>query len=460
MCTRPQFTLQTSDVPGAARAGLLQLHPPDANVDALPTPSYVVPTRRGGVTCLTYDTLRQVVPSGSLLQLSVWDVLDQPGLPVLTKWNAGSAQEAGGGVRKAAGISSFLALDTYPLLLTVRPAERLRNTVPCTDRFLYDETPSGRMKLTSADYRNALQQIRPHLALPLYETYAEGTPAKRQRRAQECNAKWLAEIAGKPQKKPKTNAAGPAPALAPAAADSAPAAADSAPPPAAGVAGPPAPGGEAPAGTPAPDFAGLFCPLPQCVGDELPEACLDPDVAGYAVCHLHCGLAEADRAAYLGRVVPLLPAAKPRLACGHDGPLEVLQLVAAGVDLVTGEYPLREALQGFALAFAFEGPGRAPAEPKINLRDKRWARCTEALVEGCGCVTCRRHSKGYVHHLLTTHEMTADVLLVQHNVHHYVRYFGALRRAIADGTLESTADLVRSQFRTGTDSAAADAFQG
>ena len=114
MCTGPQFTLQTSDVPGAARAGLLQLHPPDANVDALPTPSYVVPTRRGGVTCLTYDTLRQVVPSGSLLQLSVWDVLDQPGLPVLTKWNAGSAQEAGGGCAEGSRHFLFLSAGYLP----------------------------------------------------------------------------------------------------------------------------------------------------------------------------------------------------------------------------------------------------------------------------------------------------------------------------------------------------------
>ena len=38
-----------------------------------------------------------------------------------------------------------------------------------------------------------------------------------------------------------------------------------------------------------------------------------------------------------------------------------------------------------------------------------------------------------MHHLLETHEMLADVLLDVHNLHHYLRFFAALRAAIAAG---------------------------
>ena len=55
--------------------------------------------------------------------------------------------------------------------------------------------------------------------------------------------------------------------------------------------------------------------------------------------------------------------------------------------------------------------------------------------QGCGCFTCRRHTRGYIHHLLNTHEMLADVLLAAHNTVHYAALFAAARTAIAAGTL-------------------------
>ena len=58
---------------------------------------------------------------------------------------------------------------------------------------------------------------------------------------------------------------------------------------------------------------------------------------------------------------------------------------------------------------------------------------------GCGCGACggggggRGHTRAYVHHLLHSHEMTAQVLLEMHNTLHYAGFFAAVRAAIQAG---------------------------
>ena len=52
-----------------------------------------------------------------------------------------------------------------------------------------------------------------------------------------------------------------------------------------------------------------------------------------------------------------------------------------------------------------------------------------------------RSHRAYVNHLLETHEMLADVLLDVHNLHHNLRFFAALRDAIAAGGFADFADF-------------------
>lgn len=62
-----------------------------------------------------------------------------------------------------------------------------------------------------------------------------------------------------------------------------------------------------------------------------------------------------------------------------------------------------------------------------------------------GCALTRTHHlrtrarRAYLHHLLATHEMLADVLLDLHNAHHYARFFAALRAAVARGAFPAFA---------------------
>ncbi|KAI8872138.1 tRNA-guanine transglycosylase [Ramicandelaber brevisporus] len=46
-------------------------------------------------------------------------------------------------------------------------------------------------------------------------------------------------------------------------------------------------------------------------------------------------------------------------------------------------------------------------------------------------------TRAYIHHLLATHEMLAQVLLMSHNVHHMDRFYADIRASIARGTFTS-----------------------
>ena len=62
------------------------------------------------------------------------------------------------------------------------------------------------------------------------------------------------------------------------------------------------------------------------------------------------------------------------------------------------------------------------------------------LVAGCGCFTCRNHTRAYLHHLVHAHEMLASVLLEMHNTHWWLGFFEALREAVREQRLGAYAE--------------------
>ena len=147
-------------------------------------------------------------------------------------------------------------------------------------------------------------------------------------------------------------------------------------------------------------------------------------------------------------VCSVLPVEKPRMVASAGDPVEVLDLVERGVDVIDGDYPATLTQFEYVAAFAVQGPGAAaPAggdalaglypggdRMKFNARDRRFETDARPLVPGCDCYTCRTHTRAYVLHLLNVHEMLGPVLLQAHNLHHYLTFFSNIRRAIAAGT--------------------------
>jgi len=124
-----------------------------------------------------------------------------------------------------------------------------------------------------------------------------------------------------------------------------------------------------------------------------------------------------------------------------------------GVDLFVTNYPSLLTEHGLALVVPLDAPfAAAPAEAlvdpeKLNLRDPVYVLDKRPLLQGCQCDACANHSRAYVHHLLNTEEMLGDVLLSIHNTHHWLAFFSAARRMIAEGTLARYADALRAALR-------------
>ncbi|XP_057732728.1 uncharacterized protein LOC130948034 [Arachis stenosperma] len=169
------------------------------------------------------------------------------------------------------------------------------------------------------------------------------------------------------------------------------------------------------------------------------------NVSGYWIGGFGLGEGIDERPALLREVMDILPDEKPRLTCGLGLPEEILQGVAAGIDLFDSTYIYSLTLGGFALTFSLDKSGEqhnlqsdqiGSDSTKINLRATAYRKDMSPILENCTCYTCQNHTKAYINHLLNVHEMLAQTLLEIHNTHHYLRFFHVIRAAIQDGSFE------------------------
>ncbi|KAL1248671.1 hypothetical protein QQF64_021989 [Cirrhinus molitorella] len=183
-------------------------------------------------------------------------------------------------------------------------------------------------------------------------------------------------------------------------------------------------------------------------------------VGGFVLDGFHSAAMDQDvRAQLIKATSAELPQEKPRLVLGIGRPDEVISCVEAGVDLFESFFPFQVTERGCALSFNYsidpdpetavlEQNGEVPAVKKpnsngdenmtpfeMNLKDKRYQDDFRPLVEGCDCYCCKKHMRAYVHHLLVTNELLGGVLLMLHNMAHYLGFFKALREAIAGDRL-------------------------
>ncbi|XP_074585057.1 uncharacterized protein LOC141840872 isoform X1 [Curcuma longa] len=170
------------------------------------------------------------------------------------------------------------------------------------------------------------------------------------------------------------------------------------------------------------------------------------NVSGFWIGGFGLGESIEERPALLCAVTDSLPEEKLRLVSGLSLPEEVLQGVAAGVDLFDSTYIYHLTLRGFALIFPHnivdEDIVDRPLDDypsdctKINLRATIFRKDTSSIVANCTCFTCQNHTRAYINHLLNVHEMLAHILLEIHNTHHYLGFFRTIRETIKNGKFD------------------------
>lgn len=88
----------------------------------------------------------------------------------------------------------------------------------------------------------------------------------------------------------------------------------------------------------------------------------------------------------------------------------------------------------------------------VNLWSTIYKKDTRPLVEGCQCHACKHHTRAYIHHLLLSKEMLAELLLFHHNQHQLLQLFDTARSRIGSGTFDSwSAQLCRSSSAAGVE---------
>jgi queuine tRNA-ribosyltransferase len=148
---------------------------------------------------------------------------------------------------------------------------------------------------------------------------------------------------------------------------------------------------------------------------------------GFAVGGLSVGEPPEERARVLAALLPAMPAAKPRYLMGVGRPEDLVEAVAAGVDLFDCVMPTRHARNGHL--FVPSGV--------LNIRNARHAPDTGPVDPDCACYTCRNFSRAYLRHLDRCGEMLGPRLATLHNLHHYLDLMAQMRAAIAQGRFDA-----------------------
>ncbi len=155
--------------------------------------------------------------------------------------------------------------------------------------------------------------------------------------------------------------------------------------------------------------------------DESLAALVDIGFDGYAIGGLSVGEPKEEMLRVLAHTAPRMPADKPRYLMGVGTPEDLIEAVAAGIDMFDCVLPTRNARNGWL--FTRYGD--------IKLRNNRYRTDTAPPDETCGCPTCRRFTRAYLHHLQRVNEILGARLNTIHNLHYYLDLMKQAREAIA-----------------------------
>ena len=170
---------------------------------------------------------------------------------------------------------------------------------------------------------------------------------------------------------------------------------------------------------------------------ESAEALRQLPFEGYAVGGLSVGEGPEAMGQALRATTPHLPADKPRYLMGVGQPQDIVNAVAAGIDMFDCVLPTRCGRN--SLVYTFAG--------QVRLRNACHAHDQRPLEEGCPCLACR-HSRSYLRHLFMAGEMLGPVLASIHNLTFYQRLVARLRAAIVAGTFAAVAADLLPRFTT------------
>ena len=147
------------------------------------------------------------------------------------------------------------------------------------------------------------------------------------------------------------------------------------------------------------------------------------DFDGNALGGLSVGESKAQLMDFLYFSAPLLPAWKPRYLMGVGTPFDIVNGIAAGIDMFDCVLPTRNARNGTLYT----------SSGKVNIKRREYAADESPLDPACSCYTCRTFSRAYLRHLHVAGEILAYRLNSLHNLTYFLDLVRGARTAIAQG---------------------------
>jgi queuine tRNA-ribosyltransferase len=162
---------------------------------------------------------------------------------------------------------------------------------------------------------------------------------------------------------------------------------------------------------------------------------------GVAIGGLSVGEPKEEMLETMRLTAPLMPGDRPRYLMGVGTPEDLVQGVAAGIDMFDCVMPTRNARNG--TLFTSEG--------KIAIKNARFAADEGPLDPNCRCVTCTSVSRAYLRHLYTNGEIAAAVYNTIHNLSFYLDLMRSIRQAIASNSFRSFREAFLARVASGID---------
>jgi len=156
------------------------------------------------------------------------------------------------------------------------------------------------------------------------------------------------------------------------------------------------------------------------------EELIELDFDGYALGGLSVGEPKNLMYEMFNYTTPLLPEEKPHYLMGIGDLMDVLEAVAAGIDMFDCVMPTRNARNGTVFT----------SEQRYSIRREDFKKDPGPLDPNCDCYTCKNYSRAFLRHMFMSREILAMRLNTLHNLHFFMDFFRRMREAIAKGEFE------------------------
>jgi queuine tRNA-ribosyltransferase len=148
------------------------------------------------------------------------------------------------------------------------------------------------------------------------------------------------------------------------------------------------------------------------------------------------GKDKAQMREVLDMTLAALPPEAPKHLLGIGEPDDLVDGIARGIDTFDCAVPTRLGRHGMALAPL---PDR---RFRFDIRKPRESGEKGPLVEGCPCPACSRMTRGYVHYLSRSEELTGVRLVTLHNLVYTEAIVSGARSAIEAGSFGAFRDAI------------------